>query len=201
MLEHAHVLVEVERDAHRAGVRMDAQGDLWLAHWHAARPGRVAGARLDGPRPARIDGRDEGRPDWAALGGRLPPGAAAADVRDDAGAWCRAAAGHGAWVVFVARSTRTAGLPPVRFVDAAGALTPARPRERLLAGAPLDGERRRLLAHAGTTGGGPCPVCGGDDWRTEPFEPPSSGLRIFCAACGFDDGAARAFWAPAARER
>jgi hypothetical protein len=194
MLEGTPVLVEVGLREHRAGVRMDADGDLWVAHWRAEAPERVAGTRLDGFRAAQIQGRDDGSPDWAAVGGRLPPGAVIAKVRDEDCLWCRAATGHGASAVFVDRSINGSNLPPVRFADARGTLVPARARERLRAAARLGEEHRRLLARTGAIGGGPCPVCGGTDWRTELVERPAMGQRIFCADCGHDDGGSRVFY-------
>jgi hypothetical protein len=172
---------------------MDDAGDVWIAHRHAATPDRVAGTRLDERGAAQIRGLDADGAAWAAVGGRLPAGAVGAEAQDGAGAWCRAATGHGAWAVFVARPDDDAGLPPVRFSDARGRLVPARPHERLRAGRALDEEQRALLARLGPAPE-TCPVCGQAAWRTEPADPPARGVRIFCGSCGHEDGGTYAFF-------
>lgn len=57
---------------------MDDVGDVWVAHWHAAAPDRVAGTRLDDRGAAQIRGSDADGTEWAAVGGRLPPRAVVA---------------------------------------------------------------------------------------------------------------------------
>ena len=111
---------------------MDQDGDLWMSHWRDVQADRVGGTRLEGIEPAQIAGQEDARPDWAAIGGRLIPGAVTVEVRDDGGVWCRAATENGARVAFITRSTAgrglpPRGLPPVRFTDHAGRLVPRIP--------------------------------------------------------------------------
>jgi hypothetical protein len=175
-------------------MRMDVAGDLYVAHWHAARPDRVAGTRLDGPGPAQIAGVDPDGSGWAAVGGRLPPGASAANAQDRAGAWSRAATGHGAWAVFVDRAGDAPGLMPVRFSDARRRRVPARTPEQLRAGRALSPEQTSLFARLRPTAG-TCRACGSVAWRMEPADPPAHGVRISCGSCGHDDGGTHAFFA------
>jgi hypothetical protein len=180
------ILVSAVLGEHLAGVRRDArEGHLWIAHWMADRPDRVAGTRLEGADPARI-----GVPGWWAVGGRLPTGAASVDARGESGTWHRAAVGDGAWVVFVDGAEESAGLPPIRMLDAGGELVSRAPEGTSRA---LTAQEAQLLALTPSGVGGTCPVCAADEWRAAPLV---SGERIFCARCGHTDGAARGFWAP-----
>jgi hypothetical protein len=180
------ILVSVALGEHFAGVRRDAQeGHLWIAHWMADRPERVAGTRLEGADPASI-----GIPGWWAVGGRLPARVASVDARGDSGTWHPAAVGESAWVVFVDGPENSAGLPPIRMLDARGELVsraPEGPSRELTA------QQAQLLAMSPGGLGGVCPVCATEDWRAAPF---GIAERIFCARCGHTNGAAHGFWAP-----
>jgi hypothetical protein len=169
-----------------AGVRRDDEGHLWLAHWVADRPDRVAGTRLEGLGPAQIAG-----PGWAAVGARLPAGARAVEVRDDDGTWRPAAVAGGAWVAFAQRDDGAPGLPPVRVRDSEGGLVFRSDPQWLESARPLgDGERAALAVG----GFGPsCPSCGADAWHAAPTDR-GQGEHVFCAVCGENDGSVRAFF-------
>jgi hypothetical protein len=185
------ILVSAARGDHRAGVRRDGEGRLWIAHWTAERPDRVAGTRLEGLDPACIGG-----PEWWVVGARAPAGVRAVEARDEAGAWHPGAVAQGAWVAFVDGGPQDHGIPPVRLRDATGGLVSRAAPERLQTARRLEEHELRLLAMGPTAIGGPCPVCRADDWRAAPAAG-GSGERVFCAVCGHDDGANRAFWASA----
>jgi hypothetical protein len=177
------ILVSVARGEMRAAVRRDADGHLWIAHWTAESPDRVAGTRLEGLRPAQISG-----PGCSAVGARLPAAARSVEVRDDDGTWRPAAVGDGAWVTFVRRDDVAVGLPPVRLRGADGALVFRADPRWMASSRPL--ARHERLGPAGI---GPlCPACGADDWRAAPSGS-GAGEHVFCGVCGHDDGAVRAF--------
>lgn len=190
MLAGTPILVSAARGDHRAGVRRDEEGQLWIAHWTVERPDRVAGTRLEGLDPARIGG-----PGWWAVGGRLPDSARSVQACDEAGAWLSAELAGGAWVVFVDGGPQT-DMPPLRLRDAIGRVVSRTPAGRLETARRLEPRELRLLAMGPTAIGGPCPVCETDDWRAAPAAG-GSGQRVFCAVCGHDDGANHAFWAAA----
>jgi hypothetical protein len=112
------ILVSAAHGDHLAGVRRDAEeGHLWLAHWTTDRPDRVAGTRLAGREPARI-----GLPGAWIVGARLPDGVARVHVRGESRTWHTATLGEGAWIVVVDGGADAVGIPPIRMLDAAGAL-------------------------------------------------------------------------------
>ena len=188
MLADTPILVEAERGDQRAGVRRDREGRLWIAHWTAGDPQRAAGTQLEGLEPRQIRGEE-----WSIVGGRLPAGAQAADVRGDGGRWYRAALGHGAWVRFIPGDLGAPGVPPVRFLDRMGALVSRVPPARVAAAGNLDAAHARLLAMGRSGLGATCPACGHADWRTAPAER-GGGEVVFCAVCGHTDGAVYAFY-------
>jgi hypothetical protein len=169
----------------RAGVRRDGDGHLWIAHWTAERPDRVAGTRLESLRVAHISG-----PGWVAVGGRLATAARSVDVRDDDATWRPATVGGGAWVAF-ARSEREDGRPPpLRMSDAEGALVFRGEPEWAAAARRLQADERLAV----TAGRDPtCPACGADDWRAAPADG-GHGEYVFCAVCGHNDGSISAFF-------
>lgn len=187
MLKDAAILVGAEHGDQCAGVRRDADGGLWISHWTADRPERVAGTLLEAMRPAAIRG-----PEWAALGGRLPESASMAEALGGDDAWHLAEAANGAWVLFVPYDQDAPGLPAVRFSDTTGAMVP---RMNVGAGESrrLGPHEARLLAMSPSGLGGTCPVCGAEDWRAKPAER-GSGEIVFCARCGHTDGASVGFW-------
>jgi hypothetical protein len=182
------ILVSAAHGDHLAGVRRDAEeGHLWLAHWTTERPDRVAGTRLDGREPARI-----GLPGAWIVGARLRDGVASVDVRGESRTWHAATLGEGAWVVVVDGGADAIGIPPIRMLDAAGALVSRADPAWLEAARELTAQEAELLAKGPHELGGPCPVCWSYDWRAAPA---GSGERIFCARCGHNDGTATVFWA------
>jgi hypothetical protein len=183
------ILVSAAHGDHLAGVRRDAEeGHLWLAHWTADRPDRVAGTRLEGPEPARI-----GLPGAWIVGARLPDGVANVDVRSASGTWQTATLGDGAWVAVVDGGEDAVGIPPSRMLDARSALVLRAAPAWLETARKLTAQEAELLASGPHALGGPCPVCWSYDWRAAPD---GSGERIFCARCGHNDGATTAFFAP-----
>ena len=189
MLAGTPILVSAAHGDHFAGVRRDAEeGHLWLAHWTADRPDNVAGTRLEGREPARI-----GMPGAWIIGARLPEGVAKVDVRGASGTWYAAALREGAWVVVVDGGEQAIGIPPIRMLDAAGALVSRAEPGWLEAARKLSAQETELLAQGPHELGGPCPVCWSYDWRAAPA---GSGERTFCARCGHNDGATTAFFAP-----
>lgn len=187
MLKDAAILVGAEHGDHCAGVRRDGEGGLWISHWTADKPERVAGTLLEGMRPAAIRG-----PDWAALGGRLPQSASMAEALGEDDAWHLAKAANDAWVLFVPYDQDAPGLPPVRFSDTTGAMVP-----RMNVGAwesrQLEPHEARLLAMSASGLGGTCPVCGTEEWRAKRAES-GSGENVFCARCGHTDGGSLGFY-------
>jgi hypothetical protein len=187
------IVVSAARGDERAGVRRDGDGHLWIAHWTADRPDRVAGTRLEGLRPAQISG-----PCRSAVGARLPAMTRAVRVRDDDGTWHAAEVAPGAWVAFVERDGNAGGLPPVRLLDADGALVSRAEPGWIASSRPLERHERAALA-AGSSGvGGACPACGADDWRASPSDG-GTGEHVFCAVCGHADGGVTAFFAATRR--
>jgi hypothetical protein len=183
------ILVSAAHGDHLAGVRRDAEeGQLWVAHWTSDRPDRVAGTRLEGREPARI-----GLPGAWIVGARLPDGVATVDVRGEDGTWRAATLGDGAWVVIVDGGADAAGIPPIRMLDAAGALVSRADPAWLETARRLTAHETELLASGPHVLGGPCPVCWTFDWRAAPA---GSGERIFCARCGHNVGAVTVFLAP-----
>jgi hypothetical protein len=187
VLASTPILVSAARGDDRAGVRRDDEGHLWIATWTLDRQDRVAGTRLEGLDPARIGG-----PGWWAIGGRLPDAARSVEARDEAGAWRAAEVARGAWVVFVDGGPES-DMPPLRLRDAGGHVVSRTPAGRLATARRLEPHELRLLAMGPSQLGGDCPSCGADDWRAAPAGS-GDGERIFCAVCGHDDGATRAFW-------
>jgi len=197
------IIVSVARGDERGGVRRDGEGHLWIAHWTADRPDRVAGTRFEGLRPAQIIG-----PRRSVVGARLPATARAVQVRDDNGTWHPAQVAPGAWVAFVERDDDAAGLPPVRLRGADGAIVSRTDPESVAASRPLERHERAALAADPSRGGNACPACGADDWRAAPARTgrlgasPAGGVtgeHVFCAVCGHDDGGVRAFLAATRR--
>jgi hypothetical protein len=183
------ILVSAAHGDRLAGVRRDAEkGHLWLAHWTSDRPDRVAGTRLEGREPARI-----GLPGAWIVGARLPAGVASIDARGASGAWHEATLGDGAWVVVVDGPEDARAMPPIRMLDAAGALVSRAEPGWLEAARRLSAQETALLARGPHELGGPCPVCWSYDWRAAPQR---SGERIFCARCGHNEGGATVFYGP-----
>jgi hypothetical protein len=175
-----------------AGVRRDDEGHLWLAHWAADRPERVAGTRLEGFGAAQIAG-----PGWVAVGARLPAEARAVQVRDGDGTWRPAVVAGGAWVAFARRDESAARLPPVRARDSEGALV-FRADPRWIASArPLGDDESRAIALSGMGPG--CPSCGADAWHAAPTDS-GQGEHVFCAVCGENDGSVSAFFGATAAD-
>jgi hypothetical protein len=197
------IIVSAALGDERAGVRRDGDGRLWIAHWTADRADRVAGTRLEGLQPAQITG-----PRTSAVGARLPATGRAVQVRDDDGTWHPAQVAPGAWVAFVERDGDAAGLPPVRLLDADGALVSRAEPGWIASSRALDRHERAALA-AGPSGvGDACPACGADDWHAAPAHTDRShaspsgggtGEHVFCAVCGHNDGAVTAFFAAVRR--
>jgi hypothetical protein len=192
VLARTPILISAAHGHHLAGVRRDAQeGDLWIAHWTADRPDRVAGTRLEGLEPARI-----GVPGWWIVGARLPEAVATVDVRGGSGTWHAATVGNGAWVAFADGGEDVMGIPPIRLLDAHGELVSRAPAGWVEAARSLTDQETELLAEGPHDVGGPCPVCWNYDWRLAPAQADAPGGRIFCARCGHNDGAASVFWGP-----
>ncbi|HEY7621022.1 MAG TPA: hypothetical protein VH834_14700 [Solirubrobacteraceae bacterium] len=190
MLAGTPILVSAAHGDHLAGVRRDAEGGhLWIAHWMADRPDRVAGTRLEGLEPARI-----GVPGWWIVGARLPDSVATVDVRGESGTWHGAAIANGAWVAFADGGDDVMGIPPIRLLDAHGELVSRVPASWIDAARALTEQETELLAKGQSDIGGPCPVCWTYDWRAAPAEGDASGERIFCARCGHNDGAVSGFY-------
>jgi hypothetical protein len=184
------ILVSAAHGDHLAGVRRDAQeGHLWLAHWTADRPDRVAGTRLEGLEPARI-----GVPGWWIVGARLPESVATVDVRGESGSWHAATVANGAWVAFADGGEDVTGIPPIRLLDAHGDIVSRAPADWVEAARSLTDQEAELLAKGRHDVAGPCPVCWSYDWRLAPAQAGAPGGWIFCARCGHDDGAASVFW-------
>jgi hypothetical protein len=187
MLQDAAIIVGAEHGDQCAGVRRDADGGLWISHWTADKPRRVAGTLLEGMRPAAIRG-----PEWAALGGRLPESASMAEALGEDDAWHLAEAADGCWVLFVPYHQEVPGVPAVRFSDTAGAMVPlmnvgaAESRQ-------LEAHEARLLAMSPSGLGGACPVCGSEAWLAKRAES-GSGEIVSCARCGHSDGCSVRFW-------
>lgn len=193
MLAGTPILVSAAHGEHHGAVRRDAQGDLWISHWIADRPERVAGTRLEGREPARIGVRGS----WI-VGGRLPNGVAKVQARGESGTWHAAALGNGAWVGFVDGREHGSGLPPIRMLDGDGEIVSRAAPGAIDTARRLTAQEADLIAMGPGELGGACPVCETDDWRAAPAPAGSLGERIFCARCGHSDGAARGFWSPGA---
>lgn len=190
MLAGTPILVSAAHGDHFAGVRRDIeQGHLWIAHWTADRPDRVAGTRLEGLEPARI-----GVPGWWIVGARLPDSVATVDVRGESGTWHAATLDNGAWVAFADGGEDAMGIPPIRLLDAHGELVSRAPSSWIETARPLTGHETELVAKSSHEIGVPCPVCWSYDWRLAPAEGGAAGRRIFCARCGHNDGSASGFW-------
>ena len=204
MLAGTPIIVSAARGDERAGVRRDGDGHLWIAHWTADRPNRVAGTRLEGLQPAQIAG-----PDASAVGARQPAAVRAVQVRADDGTWHPAEVAPGAWVAFVERDGNAAGLPPVRLLGEDGALVSRAEPRWIASSRPLERHERAAVAPS-FSGVGTCPVCGANDWNAAPADnsrwhvsPPGSGSgsgeHVFCAVCGHNDGGVTAFFAATRR--
>jgi hypothetical protein len=184
------ILVSAARGDHLAGVRRDTQeGRLWIAHWMADRPDRVAGTRLEGLEAARI-----GVPGWWIVGARLPESVATVDVRGHSGTWYPATVDNDAWVAFADGGEDDMGIPPIRMLDVHGELVSRAPADWVHAARSLSAQEAELLARSSHEVGGPCPVCWTYDWRLAPAQDGAVEGRIFCARCGHSDGAASGFW-------
>lgn len=107
------VLVAVDHSAGRAGVVSDASDALWLS----SSVDEVSGERVDGFQPAAIPVG----PGLCAFGGRLPPGAVAAEAVAANGKRVTCAVDNGAWVVAVLGMLTSMVSPPVVFRDKHGA--------------------------------------------------------------------------------
>lgn len=195
MLDASVILVSTRRGADRAEVRRDRQGEFWLCTWPAERPERVAAMQLPRLHPGRIGGDG-----WWAFGGQLPDGAVSAEVRDISGGWHQATAANNAWVAFrPAKQPDGAATPPLRCLDATGALVSRAASYASVPTQALDPALARLLAQGSAELGGTCPVCGQDDWRTT-LPRREYGQVIFCGACGHSDRSSYGFisWTPKA---
>lgn len=143
-------LVSLEHADGTAGVYRDEDG-IWLT---GDLGGTVrCGTRLSDHRSAVVGLLDQ----RTAEGGRLPPGAVAAEVTDDLGVRHRAAASNGAWVVVLDQPTE--GNPsPVRFLDERGETVAPR----------LPAEWPRSSVDDTTEN---CPACGACAWdEVQPLE-------------------------------
>jgi hypothetical protein len=151
------------------------------------------GAVLDDLRPAIVGLRG----DRTLQGGRLPPGAVAAEVVDHSGARCAAAAANGVWAVVLDHATR-GGASPVRFSDADGA-TVAVPLPAGWPRTPVDDARE------------PCPACGATGWDEVRPRDGSFGMQsvggspatpsplVVCRTCGHTE-TVPTFYGPAVPE-
>jgi hypothetical protein len=183
MLSNASIVVAAAWGEDRAVVRRDSKGELWVSHWKAHEPHRVAGTQLQGPWPAQIHGTG-----WSAIGGTVPKSAKFVTILAQDGTDVAAEVTDGAWIAFVPEERLAERLPPIGFQDEVGALvaqtvtlTPTR---------TLSNDEAQLLP---STGGGVaptgvCPVCGAENWQAG-TEQPGSAERIWCGTCGYSDGA------------
>ncbi|HEY7077515.1 MAG TPA: hypothetical protein VH418_19190 [Solirubrobacteraceae bacterium] len=154
------VLVSVPHADGEAAIVRDVRG-VWLAG-----RAREPSVMIDDHRPA-VEGLEGDR---TAHGGRLPPGAAGAEVVDDAERRHAAAAGNGFWVV-VLDQPLGGGAAPVRYVDAAGETVAA----------PLPAGPRTPVPDAPE----PCPACGATGWdELVPDDPSGREPLVVCCTCG-----------------
>jgi hypothetical protein len=157
---------ELEARGMVIGMRRDAEGG-WMAC-------RIEGVECEGEMIGfqGQTGRGDG---WLAAGGLLPPGAVSARVLGAGDTWQPATCVAGAWVAYVRTDRRRFGAPPVRFLDADGALVaaPWPPGQWKLRPVPDYDE---------------CPVCGSRSWQAGALLTDSAGERYACSACGYSDG-------------
>ena len=171
------VLVSVECGDGRGGVVRADDGCVWLS-WSVE---RLGGPRIDDYRPAYVGLGD----DRTLLGGRLAPGAAAAEAVDDRGQRVPAAVGNGAWAVVLDQPIR-GPVPAVCCRDAQG--RPVAPA--------LPASWTRTLV---TDTSEPCPACGAVAWDEVRPDDESRGSRSLpdgatepttiavCRACGHEE--------------
>ena len=160
-------LLTLDHEQGTAGVYRDRDGDLWLSG------SRHGGTMLDDDTPAREGLNGE----LTVAGGRLPPRATTALVRDARGEMRPAATGEGVWLIVLPEFT-TFGEPIARYHDAGGAIVPT----PLPEGAPSEPVPDATE---------PCPACDAVDWHDmrwpqewddEDLGDESEALR--CAGCG-----------------
>ena len=171
------VLVSVECGDGRGGVVRADDRCVWLS-WSVE---RLGGPRIDDYRPAHVGLGD----DRTLLGGRLAPGAAAAEAVDDRGRRIPAAVGNGAWAVVLDQPIR-GRVPAVCCRDAQG---------RPVAPALPAGWARAAVTDTDE----PCPACGAVAWDEVRPDDESRGSRslpdggteptpiVVCRACGHEE--------------
>jgi hypothetical protein len=176
-VDAVEVLVSLKYDGSVVGVLRDRDGHVWLS----TSLERVAGNGISDYRPGhqRLDG------DRTLIGGRLAPGAVAAEVIDDAGRSHSAAASNDAWVAVLEQPI---GFPisPVCCRDVRGApVAPELP----------EAWPRSVVSDAHE----PCPACGEVAWdQVRPCDE-SRGARakpdgswepapfVVCRRCGHEE--------------
>lgn len=170
------VLVAVDHASGRAGVMIDADGDVWLTDSLE----RAYGTMLEDHRPGQVGLED----DRTVLGGRLPRGAVSAEAVIDGGERVACEVGDGAWVV-VLDQTIVGLVSPVVFRDGAG--VPVAP--------PLPEEWSRVPVSDSDES---CPGCDARAWDVVTPTDTSRGSRsaargweptpvIVCRVCGHEE--------------
>jgi hypothetical protein len=154
------------------GVVRDAHGRLWLV----LDVGRGGATGIDDLQPSRA-----GLGDRTLVGGRLPDGAAVAEVVTAAGERVVATVGGGAWIALLDEPLAVGDDPPVRFADAAGATV----RRELPAAWPREPADDVDAA---------CPACAGRAWEVVTALDGSRGWTsgapsrlVVCRACGHEE--------------
>ncbi len=171
-MDVAAVLVAVEHPGGRAGVVIDAAGDVWLTD-----DVERGGVRLDDYLPMCV-GLEGAR---TVLGGRLPAGATAVEAVTDGGDRVPCRVGDGAWVV-VLDQPATGWVSPVLRRDRTGA--PVAP--------PLPEGWSRMPV---TDSDEPCPACDALAWDVVTPSDRSRGWGgggeptrvVVCRVCGHEE--------------
>jgi hypothetical protein len=176
-MDVADVLVTVDIGDTSAAIVRDPDGDLWLSD--SAQ--RICGTRVSDYRPCHQGLSD----DRTLLGGRLAPGAVAAEVIDDAGQRHEARTANGAWIAAVDQPIQ-GPLCPVCCRDAHG--------QPIAPPLPAGWARAPVLDAAE-----PCPACGGVEWDQVTPTDDSRGQRgtpdgrmeptpiVVCRTCGHEE--------------
>lgn len=176
-MDVSSVLVWAEQDGAHVGVVKGTDGHLSLS----SSRDRAEGPRLSDYRPSRL-GLDEDR---TAVGGRLPPGAASAEVIDDAGERHIATAANGAYVAVLDDPMVHSGSPVC-----------CRAEDGALVALPLPSSWQRTPVSDAEE---PCPACGALAWDEVQPTDHSRGTRrahdgamepaplVVCRACGHEE--------------